>query len=252
MTFPINLVIGEIEISSHLLFEVLSFFIGFQYYRFRKKNYPDAITSENRIWIIIGAAAGAFLFSRLIGALEDTSLIFGEHRQLLIAFNNRTIVGGLIGGLLGVELVKKIIGERNSSGDLFTLPLIIAIIIGRVGCFFAGLSDNTYGNATSLQWGIDLGDGIKRHPTNLYEILFLIIVFILLWSLEKKRALKNGSIFKIFMVLYLAFRLLIDFIKPYEPLYLNLSSIQISCVIALLYYYRVIIFPKTLQQPLHA
>lgn len=73
-----------------------------------------------------------------------------------------TVVGGLLGGLVGVELSKKIIGVRTSSGDLFSYPLILGMMIGRVGCL-GGLEDNTYGEATTLPWGMDLGDGVMRH-----------------------------------------------------------------------------------------
>lgn len=240
MTFPINFHIGNFEISSHLVFETLSFFIGYRYYSFLRSRQKDLIVDENRIWIIIGAAAGAFIFSRFIGIMENPSLI---KENGLLAIGNKSIIGGLLGGLIGVELVKKWIGENLSSGDLFTLPLIVAIGIGRVGCFLAGLSDNTYGVETSLPWGIDLGDGIHRHPTNLYEIGFLVVLY---FSLKRMRAekLKPGAMFKLFMVSYLSFRFLIEFIKPNEFSFLSLSAIQIACIAGLIYYWKVIIFPK--------
>jgi phosphatidylglycerol---prolipoprotein diacylglyceryl transferase len=174
LSFPINIQIGSVEIPSHLIFELLAFFLGYRYYSFLRGKQKDAIVDENRVWIIIGAAGGAFLFSRLIGIAEDPKMIA---ENWLLALGNKTIVGGLIGGLFGVEIIKKFIGEKNSSGDLFTLPLIAAIAIGRIGCFLAGLTDHTYGIETKLPWGIDLGDGIYRHPTNLYEILFLLLLF---------------------------------------------------------------------------
>ncbi len=240
MTFPINFHIGNFEISSHLVFETLSFFIGYRYYSFLRSRQKDLIVDENRIWIIIGAAAGAFIFSRFIGIMENPALI---KENWILAFGNKSIIGGLLGGLIGVELVKKWIGENHSSGDLFTLPLIVAIGIGRVGCFLAGLSDNTYGVETSLPWGIDLGDGIHRHPTNLYEIGFLAVLH---FSIKRMRAekLKSGAMFKLFMVSYLSFRFLIEFIKPNEFSFLSLSAIQIGCIAGLIYYWKVIIFPK--------
>jgi phosphatidylglycerol---prolipoprotein diacylglyceryl transferase len=67
-----------------------------------------------------------------------------------------------------VEVTKKIIKVPTSTGDAFAYPLIVGTAIGRIGCFFTGLSDRTYGTATSLPWGIDFGDRIPRHPTQLY------------------------------------------------------------------------------------
>lgn len=79
-------------------------------------------------------------------------------------FNLKTIMGGLFGGLLGVEATKWRIAEKNSSGDLFTLPVIVGIFIGRIGCFLAGTNEFTFGTTTSFVTGIDLGDGLRRHP----------------------------------------------------------------------------------------
>ena len=87
---------------------------------------------------------------------------------------------------------------------------------------------------------MDLGDGIKRHPIMLYEMVFLIAL-LLLFNFLKKKTLLNGDRFKLLMILYFLFRFLIEFIKPYEPLFLNLSSIHWSALFIFLYYYKFII-----------
>ncbi|MBD2022216.1 prolipoprotein diacylglyceryl transferase, partial [Leptolyngbya sp. FACHB-36] len=109
--------------------------------------------------------------------------------------------------------------------------------IGRVGCFLTGLSDRTYGIATSLPWGIDFGDGVLRHPTQLYEIAFLLgLLGFLKW--RERYAYRSGDLFKFYLIAYLSFRLLIDFIKPDIHALLGLSAIQVACLLALLYYRR--------------
>jgi prolipoprotein diacylglyceryltransferase len=130
--------------------------------------------------------------------------------------------------------MKAQIGERRSTGDLFVFPLIVGMAIGRIGCFLTGLSDRTYGVATSLPWGIDFGDGIRRHPTQLYEIAFLLVVGAILQSL-RSRLHENGDIFKAFMLAYLSWRFAIGFIQPEVPL-AGLSAIQWACLATLLYY----------------
>lgn len=246
MNFPVNIPIGHATIPSHFVFEMLAFFIGYRYYSRLRQNQTDLISTENRLWIFIGAAGGAFLFSRIIGNLEDPKLFFDPSTHFSYYLNNRTIVGGLLGGLLGVELIKKIIGEKSSSGDLFTYPLILGMIIGRIGCFLAGTDDHTYGIESHLPWAMDLGDGIKRHPTNLYEMLFLAILWLFIFLLDKRRSLVNGAKFKIFLFSYLIFRLLVEFIKPDVAVWWGLSTIQLCCVAGILYYYRMIIHPKHL------
>jgi len=139
----------------------------------------------------------------------------------------KTIVGGLLGGWLGVELVKRFCRIRTRTGDLFAIPLCIGIAIGRIGCLLAGLADDTYGKPTSLPWGVEFGDSIARHPTQAYEIAFLIILGLVL-QFVSKRPHSNGALFRIFIAAYLGWRLLIDFLKP-QPLIGGLNAIQWAC-----------------------
>lgn len=239
MTLPYEPILFHIPLNVHLILEYLGFFIAFRFYVYLRKKSGDTISSTNRLSIIIGAIFGALLFSRLTAFLENP--ISNLEQDWLFQMNNKTIMGGLFGGLLGVELVKKVIGEKQSSGDLFTLPIILGIIIGRVGCFLAGVTEFTYGKATSLFVGMNLGDGIPRHPIALYEICFLIVLFV---YIRQKQSIKNnfktGDCFKLFMVAYFGFRFCIEFLKPNAFFILGLSSIQILCLICWCYYYRFI------------
>ncbi len=250
MNFPIDFYLGGIVIDSHLVFELLAYFIGFNYYLYLKKAADDAITSEQRLWIIIGGALGAAIFSKLLGFLEHPELIALSQQSIIYLFASKTIVGGLLGGLLGVEIAKKLLGVQHSSGDLFCFPLILGILIGRIGCFLSGIEDGTHGLPTDFILGMNLGDGIPRHPTALYEILVLMLIWLFLKSAKKRLALAEGSLFKLFMMSYLSWRLGVEFIKPvyqYEPL--GLSAIQLACLIGLIYYSKFIVFPSNLLKP---
>jgi prolipoprotein diacylglyceryltransferase len=155
-------------------------------------------------------------------------------------------LGGLLGGLFGVELVKKLINEKSNSGDLFTYPLILAMIIGRMGCFSMGVFEETYGNPSNLPWAMNLGDGIYRHPVTVYEILFLIILWPGLKLLGKKYQLANGARFKIFMMAYFIFRFFLDFIKPHFTYNFGLSTIQVTGLLGLTWYLPYLLNPKKL------
>jgi phosphatidylglycerol:prolipoprotein diacylglycerol transferase len=240
MAFPINLKLGSLTLSLHLIFETLGLAIGFRYFVFLRNRQKDRINDTNRSLIIIGATFGAFFFSRLIGALENPMTLIHSKHILLYLYANKTIVGGLLGALLVVEITKKIIHEKTSSGDLFTYPLILAMMIGRVGCFSSGLSEETYGVATNSFLGIDFGDGLYRHPVTLYELGFLCLLWVALVAIERKVRLVNGYRFQFFMIAYLAFRFLLDFIKPHYVYFIGLGIIQLCCVIGLLYYSRTI------------
>jgi prolipoprotein diacylglyceryltransferase len=244
MTFPIDIALGPVKLNAHLVFEILAFSIGFRFFLFKRKKQTDAISQDNRIWIILGATFGALLFSRLIGALENPLLWKESSNKFIYLFTNKTITGGLAGGLIGVELVKKFIHEKKSSGDLFTTPLILAMMIGRIGCFSNGIHEETYGISTSLPWGMNLGDGIIRHPVTLYEILFLGITWGILHLLSNKQ-FRDGMLFQFFMIAYFIFRFLLDFIKPHFTYDFGLSSIQILCILVIIYYSKTIILLLT-------
>ncbi len=239
MKLPFEPVIFGYEINVHLVLEYLAFFLGYRYYIFLRKRTNDTIVSTNRLSIILGAAIGAFLGSRIMGFLENP-VFHLDGISILELFNAKTIMGGLFGGLLGVEIAKKIIGEKESSGDLFTFPIILGIFIGRVGCFLSGTNEFTYGKQTTFFMGMNLGDNIMRHPIALYELIFLIILFFTLKKL-KARNIKNGLIFQYFMIAYFGFRFFVEFLKPNYFLIFGISSIQILCLICLLYYNKTIL-----------
>lgn len=196
--------------------------------------------------MIIGAIFGSLIGSRLIGGFENPGALFNASNVLLYFYFNKTILGGLIGGLFGVELVKKLLGEKISTGDLFVYPIILALIIGRIGCFSMGVYEETYGNQTNFFTGMNLGDGLKRHPVTLYEIVFLSCTWIGINITSKRIKLANGAAFKIFLIAYFAFRFLCDFLKPTHPLFLELSAIQLTCILGLCWYYRYIFNPRML------
>ena len=222
-----------------MVLEYLAFFVGFRYYLYLRKKQPDSISTPNRLSIILGAIVGAFLGSRLVGFMENPILPSGMLWLQLLQV--KTIMGGLFGGLLGVEIAKKIIKESSSSGDLFTLPIIVGIFIGRIGCFLTGVNEFTYGKVTPFFMGMDLGDGLQRHPIALYELIFLLGLFLALWQIKRKQVLESGHLFQFFMIAYFSFRFFIEFLKPNVFFMLGLSSIQWLCILCLIYYHRTIL-----------
>lgn len=237
MVIPFEPSLWGIKLNIHLIMEYAAFILGFRYYVYLRKNYTDPISKTNRLSILIGAIFGAYFGSRLMGYLENP-IIHLTAEQVIALLNTKTIMGGLFGGLLGVEIAKKIIGEKQSSGDLFVFPLILAIILGRIGCFLTGVNEFTYGNETSFFTGMNLGDGLLRHPIALYEIFFLSILWIVLVRLKVKLQHKSGLLFKTFMLSYFGFRFGIEFLKPNVFYFAGLSSIQWLCILCYIYYFR--------------
>ena len=194
--------------------------------------------------LVLGCLLGAIVGSKLAVWLEYPHLVRQYWASPLLIFTGQSIVGGLIGGVAGVEIAKRIAGIRRATGDHFVLPLVFGISIGRIGCFLAGLHDDTYGLPTALPWGVDFGDGIPRHPTQLYEIVFVAAFGAALLRVRARLAAERGLMFKLFLAGYLIWRLLIDFLKPLPYAYvMGLSGIQLLAAIWLVWY-----IPVTVRQ----
>lgn len=220
----------------HPFFEAVAYFVGFRLFLKKRAGRTETkITPNVWMWLAIGAILGAALGSKLVFWVQDP-VGLGERLPHLHAWmGGKTVVGGFLGGVVGVEWTKRIHGVTQATGDVFVAPMILALIIGRLGCFAAGLADRTYGLPTSLPWGVDFGDGMARHPTQLYEIVFLIFFWLILHRLEALP--RAGDRFKLWMAGYLAFRFAIEFIKPMPFKFFGvLSGIQLACLAGWIYY----------------
>ncbi len=230
MTFPHYLEFFGLRLHPHLVLESLGYFVGARvYFSLRRRAKEAALPLETNLWLLVGCVFGAWAGSKLLAWAES------PHHYLALArsdpaalLGGKTIVGGLLGGWAGVELAKKICGVARSTGDLFVWPLALGTAIGRVGCFLTGLSDRTYGLATTLPWGVNFGDGVARHPTQLYESLFVLALATVLTLATRRRTLPSGAFFRLYFAGYFSFRFAVEFIKPRETPLLGLSAIQFA------------------------
>ena len=228
MEFPVDFW----GIPAHLVFEILGYAAGFTFLMRERRLHGDTVGSENRAWLILAALLGALFGARLLALIEHSDQI-GSGVPILF-LGGKTIVGGLLGGTMGIEVAKKLLGISVRTGDVYVTPLIISMAIGRIGCFLTGLPDATYGFHTDLPWGVDFGDG-PRHPTQLYGIMALGVIWA---TLEKLETPQPGQRFQTFMVLYLIWRITVDSIKDTTPVeWFGLTPIQWACVLGLLWFF---------------
>ncbi len=234
LTFPVYINFFGMQIHPHVLFEYLAFFVGYQTYR-KMRTRPE-IREKNEIGIFFSIVLGGYLGAVILATFEHYDVVLQNiETSKLAIIQGKSIVGALLGGLISVELYKKSIGYTKSTGDDIAIPITIAMMIGRVGCFLTGIEDSTVGRATDSIFGINFGDGVYRHPLQLYEIIFLGLLLIVLLSL-RKREVWNGFKFQLFMLSYLTFRFLIEFLKDRATIVFSLSAIQIACLFGILYY----------------
>ena len=184
--------------------------------------------------VLVGLLLGAALGNKLVFLIDRPDVVLAMWQSGALMFPGQSIVGGLLGGLIGVEIAKKLTHQTRSTGDAMVWPIAVGLALGRIGCFLAGLHDDTYGLPTALPSGVDFGDGIARHPAQLYEIA---VVLPLGWALSRARFATPGLAFKLFLNAYLLWRFAVEFLKPVPVAYpLGLSGIQWTCLVALAVY----------------
>ena len=128
----------------------------------------------------------------------------------------RSIVGALAGAIAAIEIFKWLKVIRQSTGLVFVPAFATSVGVGRIGCYLSGIADNTYGTPTTLPWAHDFGDGVLRHPVQLYESVsmfgFLVATLVLL-ARREAFFMRNG--FYLLVFYYAAQRFLWEFLKPY-------------------------------------
>lgn len=195
----------------HSLFDLLAVLTGVAIYIWlpvpasvSAPREPFKLDRAYPLALALGGLIGAYLFGTLNAWLS------GE------AGLGRSIAGALAGAIVGIEMLKRRRGIVGSTGWRFAAPMAGAIAVGRIGCFLSGLDDFTHGTPTSLPWGHDFGDGIARHPVQLYESLamaaFLLAFLVLLW---RRNDLVGRTGFYLFVGVYAGQRFVWEFLKPY-------------------------------------
>ncbi len=202
---------------THLFFDLIAWAIsigaGLLAHHFRQK--AEAPFSKVKLPLsyyaiaVSGAVWGAFVFGSLNIYLTGDDLRLG-----------RSIVGAIAGAIICVEVYKFATGIAGSTGGGFVAALAVGITIGRLGCFTSGLEDFTYGTPTNLPWGVNFGDGLYRHPVQLYEAIimgsFAIVFF---RSLVRRHIWATNHSFYWFVLIYAGQRFLWEFLKPYPTVW---------------------------------
>lgn len=148
-------------------------------------------------------------------------------RAALAFTSGQTIVGGLIGGWIGVVSAKRFLGIRERRGNQFAPALALGLAFGRMGCLLQGCC---YGSATALPWSVNFGDGLLRHPTQLYEVLFHLTACAVLLLTGAYRK-PGGIALKTYFIAYLVFRFGMEFIRVEPRLWLGLTGYQWSALV---------------------
>ncbi|MBI4304521.1 MAG: prolipoprotein diacylglyceryl transferase [Chloroflexi bacterium] len=162
---------------------------------------------------------------------------YSQNPGQIIGGSGLTIWGAVLGATLGVWVYSKFAKfQFGYLADMIAPGIILAQSIGRVGCTINGCC---YGTETLLPWAIIYNHpdslaplGIPFHPTTVYEIIYLLIVFGVVLKL-KDRLKPDGSLFLVYLGLYSIWRFGIDFLRAGTPFLFGLHQAQVISIVVL-------------------
>ena len=185
----------------------------------------------------IETAGIGYVFALILGAVIGG---YGLGTLNLHLSNNpqtaRSILGALAGAITAIELFKWSRGVKGSTGLIFVPAFATTVVVGRWGCFLSGLQDETHGTPSSLPWAVDLGDGITRHPVQLYEsfsMLAFLIFALTMIGIRNPWFQRNG--FYILVLVYASQRFIWEFLKPYAAVLGPLNLFHLVCAALVAY-----------------
>jgi len=218
--------IGNHAIRWYGLMFALAFLTG--YWIFKRYLTGGKLTPEMVDNLLIYIAVGGIVGARLGHCLFYEPDYFLRHPiQILFVWNGGLAShGGIIGLLLALWLyIRKYKIPFLWLMDRIAIPVALANAFIRIGNFF---NSEIYGRPTSLPWGVEfirdklydsstgeLLPTVARHPTQLYEALCYILIFIVSFIFYRKRnmEIRDGFIFSVSMIAQFSARFLIEFIK---------------------------------------
>ncbi len=208
----------------------------------KKRNIKKEIIWDLVFYLLVGIIIGARLFYVLFYWPEGMPFTFFE--AIAIWNGGLAFFGGFLGALVaGYIFVKKNKLKFWLLADIFTVPLVVGHIIGRLGDYFIG---GHPGKVTDLPWTIYL-DNALRHPVVLYEIIGLILIVTILLNLKKLKSF-DGFLFSSYVMLYSVQRIILDFfrIESTDPRFLGLTPTQhlVIFLFIIAVYFMVVKFNK--------
>ena len=215
---PVMFHIGNHEIRWYGLLFAGGFFFGYlimgKFFKIEKvpEVLLDKITLYTAIGTIVGARLGHCLF-------YEPAYYLSNPLEILMVWH-----GGLAshGAAIGILLALWMFSKKVHKPYLWTMDRVVTVValagfLIRMGNL---MNSEIYGVETSLPWGFifeNRGEIVPKHPTQIYEGLSYLFIFVLLYwiYMKNKGRVLNGLLFSLFLILVFSSRFIIEFIK--EP-----------------------------------
>ncbi|GDY11855.1 hypothetical protein LBMAG53_07330 [Planctomycetota bacterium] len=207
---------------TYQLWVAIGILAAFAVRKLQPDDRPDLAGQRGALTLaaVIGAVLGAFLLELPADLLGWTSGPDGA--KAIGMLGGRTVLGGLIGGWVVVELLKWRLGIRGATGDAFAAPLAVALACGRMGCAAAGCCA---GSICPDGWWATSGTE-PRWPVQLIEVAFHAaaagVLLVAAW-----RGWWAGRRLAGYLAIYAVLRFLLEFLRTNPPAILGLTWYQL-------------------------
>jgi len=187
------------------------------------------------IWFMLGAFVGA----RAAHVLWELPQVYWEHPSYIFQFwlGGFVFYGGSIGALITTLVfcrLKKISFLRMA--DFLTPIFSLGYAIGRLGCLAAGCC---FGRECQMPWAIHFPEGVEApahvplHPTQLYASFLELLVFAVVYTLDRRKKFPIGSVFAVWLVLHGISRFIVEQYRA-DFRGFSLAGLSISSFISLI------------------
>jgi prolipoprotein diacylglyceryl transferase len=208
--------LGPISLRWYGLLFALGFVFGYmiltKIYKLEKK--PQADLEQLSIYVILGTVIGARLGHCLF--YDPVYYLSNPFEMIKVWEGGLASHGAAIGIPFSIYLLTKKQKDKTMLWILDRVVIVVALaaVLIRLGNLF---NSEILGTATDVPWAFIFArvDDVPRHPAQLYEAIFYLISFVILYFVyyktEKKS--KQGFIFGFFLVLIFGFRFFVEFLK---------------------------------------
>jgi phosphatidylglycerol:prolipoprotein diacylglycerol transferase len=190
--------------------------------------WSQMIKRDDRLVLVyVAALAGAFLGAKLVYLGAEGWLHWHDANRWVVLATGKSVTGALLGGYLAVEIAKRLLGYRGTTGDWFAVIVPVGIVLGRVGCILNGCC---LGRACEPSWfTMNDANGAARWPAALVELLFNALMLGVILILRRQKILP-GQHFHIYLMAYGLFRFFHEFLRDTPQIIGPVSGYQIAAL----------------------
>lgn len=211
--------IGKLSIRYYGLFFATAFVLGYFIFTkiFKNEGISVEVLDKLTIYMVVGTVIGA----RLGHVFFYQPEFYLEHPLEILAIWH----GGLAshGAAIGIIITLYLFTRKEKKPFIWILDRIV-IAVALAGFFIRMgnlMNSEIYGTTTNLPWGFIFlreGETVPKHPTQIYEALAYLGIFIFLYAhyFRNKGKIRPGFLFSMFLILVFTARFFIEFLKEVQ------------------------------------